>query len=225
MYDAGGPLDKYDRIYGTQARQWDATNESGGDYWFGHCWGWSIASILLPLPQPAKKNGVDFTMDDMKGLYTEAADNDPYVDPTLSVSFIPPGPPTSKAGEDVDDYCDDLYRILRTCIREDGVPVQSDMRAIATPPDNESEVWNQAIYRYASSCARCQGQTTSISSRSTWTCTQTSAHGRRRPITPTTATRNSSTIWSSTLMGRSWQALPDRTGSAPATIRRTICIA
>lgn len=159
LYDFGGPLDKYDHVYGTSARSWEASNEIGGQYWFGHCWGWSIAAILMPAPQATAKKGVSFTMDDMKGLYTQLADSDPYFDATLSIAFIPPGPPTSSPNEDVDAYCDDLYRILRTCIREEGVPVQSDMRAIATPPAQEEEVWNQSIYKYTSNWVEAPGQT------------------------------------------------------------------
>ncbi len=141
----------------THARQWEEANEGTGEYWFGHCWGWSIASIMVPVPQSTVRNGVFFTVDDMKGLYTELADNDPYFDPSLSVSYIPATAPTSKLGQDIDQYCDDLYRILRTSIREDGVAVQSDMRAIATPPDLSDEVWNQAIYKYSSSWREVPG--------------------------------------------------------------------
>lgn len=158
LYDFGGPLDKYDSIYSTSARDWDASNESNGQGWWGHCWGWSIAAILIPVPQAVTKNGVSFTQDDMKGLYTQLADSDPYFDATLSVSFIPPGPPTSSPGEDVDAYCDDLYRILHASIRQDGVPVQSDMRAQATPPDRVDEVWNQAIYKYTATFIEAPGQ-------------------------------------------------------------------
>jgi hypothetical protein len=144
----------------TQARSWEATNDSASGSntaWFGHCWGWSIASILMSQPQSTIKNGISFARDDMEGLYTELADNDPYVDQSLTVWYIPPGPPTSSLGQDVDAYCDDLYRILRTSIREDRVPVQSDMRAAATPPSRITEVWNHAIYKYSASFSEAPG--------------------------------------------------------------------
>ena len=157
LYDMGGPLDKYDQVYGTQARAWEASNDSGGDWWFGHCWGWSIASILAPDPQATTRNGVYFARDDMKGLYTEAADNDPYFDASISIAYIPPGPPTANSGEDIDAYCDELYRILRTSIRGDHVPVQSDMRARLTPPDGADEVWNEAIYKYTAEFREAPG--------------------------------------------------------------------
>ncbi len=157
LYDPGGPLDKYDQVYGTQARAWEAQYKSSGTYWSGHCWGWSIASILVPVPQGTTKNGINFTMDDMKGLYTELADTAPYVDQGLSMYGIPVGPPTPNAGEDIDGYCDDVYRIIHTCIGEDSVPVQSNMRAIADPPSKSEEVWNQAIYRYYSSWHEAPG--------------------------------------------------------------------
>ena len=144
----------------THARSWEASNDTASgsaSSWFGHCWGWSIASILMSQPQSATKNGISFSRDDMEGLYTELADNDPYVDQSLTVWYIPPGPPTSSLGQDVDAYCDDLYRILRTSIREDRVPVQSDMRVVATPPSRSVEVWNQAIYKYSSSFSEAPG--------------------------------------------------------------------
>lgn len=158
LYDAGGPLDKYDQIYKTDAQGWAADNETGGSWWWGHCWGWAIASILLPEPLPATRNGMAFTLDDMKGLYSNVADDNPYVDQGLSLSDIPAGPPTGRVGEDVDAYCDEVYRILRTCIREDNVPILSDMRVSdSTSADRAGEVWNQAIYRYAASFSEAPG--------------------------------------------------------------------
>jgi hypothetical protein len=157
LYDAGGPLSEYDQVYGTHAQDWEQSNDSGGAWWWGHCWGWSIASILVPDPQSTGTKGVSFSRDDMKGLYTEAADDDPYFDSSLSIAYIPPGPPTGAAGEEVDAYCDDLYRILRGSIREDQVPVQSDMRAIATPPNSSDQVWNEAIYKYTADFQEAPG--------------------------------------------------------------------
>ncbi len=148
LYDAGGCLDKYDRVYGTNARAWAMANEVGGQWWWGHCWGWSIASILLTEPQATTRNGISFTQDEMKGLYTALADNTPYTDPDLTVDYIPPGPPTSGLGEDIDGYCDELYRILRICVRDNRVPLQTDMRVDAAPPARGDEVWNHAIYKY-----------------------------------------------------------------------------
>lgn len=157
LYDAGGPMDKYDQIYGTDARGWEQANEGAGAYWFGHCWGWSIAAILLPEPQATTKNGISFTSDDMKGLYTELADCNPYFDSSLSITSMPWGPCTDAMGEDIDKYCDEFYRIMRTCIRQEGVPLQSNMRAIDTPPNRVEEQWNQSIYKYAASFSEVDG--------------------------------------------------------------------
>jgi hypothetical protein len=157
LYDAGGPLAKYDQVCGTKAQDWAAGNETGGAWWWGHCWGWAIASILLPEPQPATANGVAFSMDDMKGLYSNVADDDPFVDQGLSIDDIPSGPPTSSPGEEVDAYCDDVYRIVRTCIRDDRVPVLSDMRVAGSAADRAEEVWNQAIYKYTASFREAAG--------------------------------------------------------------------
>jgi len=144
----------------TQARSWDAKYDtaSGPDTsWYGHCWGWSIAAILLPQPQATSRNGIYFYRDDMEALYTELADNNPYVDQSLTVWYIPPTAPTSAKGQDVDYYCDDLYRILRTTIREDRVAVQSDMRAAVAPPSRVNEVWNQSIYKYSATFSEAAG--------------------------------------------------------------------
>lgn len=157
LYDAGGPFEKYDRVYGTKAQSWAMTNETGGAWWWGHCWGWSIASILLPEPQATTKNGVRFSADDMKGLYSALADDDPYIDQDLSIEDIPAGPPTANSGEPVDAYCDDVYRIVRTCVREDRVQVQGDLRAASTSSDRAEEIWNQAIYKYAATFSEAPG--------------------------------------------------------------------
>jgi len=93
----------------------------------------------------------------MEGLYSELADNNPFVDLSLSATYIPYGPPTSSQGQSVDYYCDDLYRILRICIREDGVPVQSDMRAQSTSSARLNEVWNHSIYKYSASFREVSG--------------------------------------------------------------------
>lgn len=157
LYDPGGPLDKYDQVYGTDARGWEADNKSRGQDWFGHCWGWSIASILIDPPHATSKSGVDFTADDMKGLYTELCDNVPYIDQSMSIHYIPPTAPTSSPGEDVDLVVDEVHRVLRANIREDSVPLQSNLRAVATPPDGIAEVWNGAVYRYYSAWQEAPG--------------------------------------------------------------------
>ena len=147
-YDDGGPFQKYDQVYGTSAQDWERTYTASTVDWWGHCWGWSNASILLDQPKATTKNGVFFSEDDMEALYTELADSSIGYDEALTVLYIPPGPPTGAAGEEVDKYCDDLYRIISVTIGQERTAVQSDMRAVATPPDRAEEVWNHGIYRY-----------------------------------------------------------------------------
>ena len=156
-YDNGYALDKFDRVYGTKAQQWEAAGHSGGENWWGHCWGWSIASVLVPQPQAVTKNGVSFSRDDMEYMYTELLDRSPYYDASLSIFNMPATTPTYALGQDIDGYCDDLYRILRICIREDRVAVQTDLRARATPPNRVREVWNHAIHEYVATFVEAPG--------------------------------------------------------------------
>ena len=44
LYNFNGPLDKYDRVWGTTARSREQLVQGSGDGWWGHCWGWSIAA-------------------------------------------------------------------------------------------------------------------------------------------------------------------------------------
>lgn len=159
LYDADGPLDRYDRVYGTQSRAWASANEVGGAWWWGHCWGWSIASILLPEPRATSRNGVSFSQDQMKSLYIALADNAPHIDASLSVEDIPSGQPTAASGEDIDAYCGQVHRVVRTCLREDRIAVQADLRAVSTLPDRRDEVWNHAVYRYSASFSQAPGST------------------------------------------------------------------
>ena len=49
------PLLKYDQLFGTSARQWEAAFSQNKDIsrWPGHCLGGAVASILLNEPNPA----------------------------------------------------------------------------------------------------------------------------------------------------------------------------
>ena len=89
MYDANGPLDKYDQYAKKVSGQTSNAvqlEKSGTSYpmgphyttnpsesWFGHCNGLAAAGVLEPEPKsPKTKQGITFTVGDQKGLMTEA---------------------------------------------------------------------------------------------------------------------------------------------------------
>jgi transglutaminase elicitor len=82
LYDAGGPLDKYDAYVlartGTPgvANTWEKGNHITTDPangWWGHCNGWAAAAVLETEPsQPKIKQNIAFSIGDQKGLVSEA---------------------------------------------------------------------------------------------------------------------------------------------------------
>lgn len=78
LFDADGPLAKYDRLAAVrqrpdiQTRLWELRNVrlTGALYtWAGHCNGWAAAAVLEPEPtKPRTVDGVTFTVADQKGL-------------------------------------------------------------------------------------------------------------------------------------------------------------
>ena len=94
LYDADGPLDKYDRYSvaiglpnpGARAfeewRHWaDSRLEKATGFkafWWGHCNGWAAAAVLEPEPtQPISEKNIKFAVGDQKGLLTVAHNGDP----------------------------------------------------------------------------------------------------------------------------------------------------
>jgi hypothetical protein len=91
LYDANGPLARYDRLAAVrqrpdiQTRLWELRNVhlTGAVYtWAGHCNGWAAASLLEPEPTaPKTVDGVTFSVADQKGLLSSwhFADNAEWV--------------------------------------------------------------------------------------------------------------------------------------------------
>ena len=69
------PMLKYDQLFGTSARQWEAAFSQNKDIsrWPGHCLGGAVASILMNEPTPAPWTGM--TRDELKGLWAELGEN------------------------------------------------------------------------------------------------------------------------------------------------------
>lgn len=78
LYDAGGPLDKFDRFVAATTgrspgtRDWEYQHMRVIDpdkSWWGHCNGWAAAAVLEPEPVRAvERGGVRFGVGDQKGL-------------------------------------------------------------------------------------------------------------------------------------------------------------
>jgi hypothetical protein len=147
---------KYDQAFGTRARPWEAANHSGGPAWAGHCWGWSVASILVAQPQAAAKDGIVFNRDELEGLCSELGDCGVSVEHPNSLTMFDPKtqdgslwpPPTDALGEPADPFCARFHVCLRDGIRRRRSALQSNLRdPRGTDPE---QVWNHAIYRYSS---------------------------------------------------------------------------
>jgi len=161
LYDETGPytpLKDYDTIYGTSERAAEEANYSGGDSWWGHCWGWSLAAIAKTQPGATTTNGVVFSQDEMEGLYTELAEG-ATVGWTWRVGSpsagIPAGPPTAATGEAVDSWADDVQNALRQYIRQQGKAMNGNLRDVSG--GDASQVWNHDVYKYESTMSEATG--------------------------------------------------------------------
>ncbi len=157
LYGEGGALDKYDALFGTQARQYEESWYGGyvdrktGIKWDpgdGHCWGASVASILLPQPNDSVYHR--FSNDEMEGLVSELADTNVIYE--RIVSDVPPIKP--RPGKDeVDKFISKIHvgLVLHLLLNEnqDNRPLQSNLRDLNG--NNPNAIWNHAIYKYESS--------------------------------------------------------------------------
>ncbi len=140
------PLLKYDQLFGTGARQWEAaySQTNGVSRWPGHCLGGAAASILLNEPVPAPGSGL--TKDELKALWVELGEN--HLNHRIGdyATDIPPGPP--RPGSDPTDYqVSRVHAMLETHIRGEHKALLANLRAF--PPRGViNEVWNHGIYKY-----------------------------------------------------------------------------
>jgi hypothetical protein len=78
LFDASGPLAKYDRFVESLGRpdpktmEWERSEILFANLtWAGHCNGWAAAALLEPEPTEARVvNGISFSVADLKGLLT-----------------------------------------------------------------------------------------------------------------------------------------------------------
>ncbi len=145
-FQTQSPLLKYDQIFGTSARQWEAAFSQNRDIsrWPGHCLGGAVASILMNDPMPATWSGM--TKDELKALYAELGEN--HLNHRIGdyATDIPPGPP--RPGQDpCDAKAPRVHAMLETHIRGERKAVLANLRAFP-PRGTVSEVWNHGVYKY-----------------------------------------------------------------------------
>jgi hypothetical protein len=146
IFQTPSPLLKYDQLFNSSARWWEAVNSQNKDIsrWPGHCLGGAVASILLNEPIPAPGSGL--TKDELKALWAELGENHYNHRIGDFATDIPPGPP--RAGLDETDWkAPRVHAMFETHIRGEKKPLLGNMRAFP-PRGTVNEVWNQGIYKY-----------------------------------------------------------------------------
>lgn len=149
LYQTPSPMLKYDQLFNSGARSWEAANAQNRDInrWPGHCLGGAVASILLNEPIPAPGSG--FTVDEIKALWAELGENHLNHQIGDFATDIPAGPP--RPGFDVTDrFAPNVHRMFEQHIRGKRQALLSNMRAFP-PNGTPGEVWNQGIGKYTAS--------------------------------------------------------------------------
>ncbi len=141
LYSNNGALQKYDQYAGTQAQAWERQNHYTNDAnnkWWGHCHAWAAAAILAPEPGAVSAGGVNFTVNDTKGITTAL-----YYEPTFhwlsGVRVDDPNDKSSAAYQDIAPAWMDY--LLRFYIRYHKYPFIMDVNA-------DSQVWNYPVFAY-----------------------------------------------------------------------------
>jgi hypothetical protein len=156
LFQTPSPLLKYDQLFGTSARQWEARYSQTQDIsrWPGHCLGGAVASIVFNDPVPAPGSGM--TKDEIKALYAELGENHLHHRIGDYATDIPPGPP--RPGPDETDWkVARVHAMLETHVRGERIALLANMRAFP-PRGTPSEVWNQAIYKYTANMKAMPGR-------------------------------------------------------------------
>ncbi|MGP0061977.1 MAG: hypothetical protein ACLQGP_00060 [Isosphaeraceae bacterium] len=146
MFQTQSPLLKYDQLFGTSARQWEAaySQTNGISRWPGHCLGGAVASILLNEPIPSPGSGM--TVDELKALWAELGEN--HLNHRIGdyATDIPAGP--ARPGPDPTDYkVSRVHAMLETHIRGERKPLLANLRGFP-PRGTMTEVWNHGLYKY-----------------------------------------------------------------------------
>lgn len=141
LYSNNGAMQKYDQYAGTKAQEWEKANHYTNDKansWWGHCHAWAAAAILAPEPTAVTRDGVNFTVNDVKGLTTAL-----YYEPTFNwlsgVRVDDANDKSSAAYKDIAPAWMDY--LLRYYVRYHKYPFIMDVNA-------DSQVWNYPVFAY-----------------------------------------------------------------------------
>ena len=146
LYATPSPMLKYDQIFGSSARNWEAANSQNQDIqrWPGHCLGGAVASISLNEPVPTPGSGL--TQDELKSLWAELGENHFNHQIGDYANDIPAGPP--RPGPDYTDaHAPRFHNMLETHIRGNKQNLLANLRAFP-PRGTVNEVWNHGIGKY-----------------------------------------------------------------------------
>ncbi len=146
IYGTPAPMLKYDQIFRSSARNWEAANSQNQDIqrWPGHCLGGAVASILLNEPSPAPGSGM--TRDELKSLWAELGENHYNHRIGDYATDIPPGPP--RPGYDpCDRSVSRFHQMLETHIRGQKQNLLGNLRGFP-PRGTSNEVWNHGVGKY-----------------------------------------------------------------------------
>ena len=141
------PLLKYDQLFNTSARQWEAAFSQNKDIsrWPGHCLGGAVASILLNEPSPAPGSGL--TRDELKALWAELGENHYNHRIGDFANEIPPGPPQRRLSTPPTGRRPGCTPCSKRTSAARKRPCSANLRAFP-PRGTISEVWNHGVYKY-----------------------------------------------------------------------------
>lgn len=156
LYATPAPMLKYDQIFGSSARNWEAASTQNHDIqrWPGHCLGGAIASITLNEPTPAPGSGL--TRDELKGLWAELGENHYNHQIGDNLNNVPAGPPRP-GWDSCDAYAPRFHAMLETHIRGRRQALLANLRAFP-PNGGPSEVWNHGVGKYRAEFHAVPGQ-------------------------------------------------------------------
>jgi hypothetical protein len=140
-----GPLEKYDTLSGKRSLWWELQNKPPGPHvpaWHGYCHGWSAAAVLEPEPKAVR---LASTRDDDGDLLLTVADQKGWFSASHAfdvANYYGDRFGDGEGSEDLQDIAPDrLWRLLKTFIREQGIPLVMDL-------DAGEPVWNYPVFAY-----------------------------------------------------------------------------
>jgi hypothetical protein len=146
LYSTPAPMLKYDQLFNSSARNWEAANSQNQDIqrWPGHCLGGAVASIMLAEPVPAPGSGL--TQDELKSLWAELGENHYNHQIGDYANEIPAGPP--RPGFDsTDAHAPRFHNMLESHIRGNRQNLLANLRAFP-PRGTVNEVWNHGVGKF-----------------------------------------------------------------------------